>query len=76
MYLVVFSHTLDDLPIGLCRTKASAIKLAMNVDECERRQQEAADVLLNDNGSEPLQVSVVKLDKSGLPIEMEVVRDL
>lgn len=70
-FLVVLSHTMDDLPIRLCGTKKQAEKVAnetseMPADEIRR--------VFSTDCSTPCNVSIVTYRK-GHPVDCEVVKN-
>lgn len=71
MYLVVLRHTMDDLPVRLCKTREeaelAASRLAWEPNAAERN-------VFHTDCSTPTSIAIVAYDGHGLPRTMDVVR--
>ena len=72
MYLVLLRHTMDDLPVRLCDTRAEALQVAKEIawEPSERDRR-----ILKIDCSTPVCVSIVRFDAKGHAAKLEIVRD-
>ena len=69
-FLVELIHTMDDLPIRLCKTKAEAIRIAKRT--AAMPTQKVREVFTTD-ASTPICVNVTEF-RDGVPIKRERVK--
>lgn len=72
MYLVLLRHTMDDLPVRLCKTRAEANEVAVNLDEMP---SDGIRDLFGTDCSTPVNVCIVRFNDSGVPVKMNCVRN-
>jgi hypothetical protein len=72
MYLVVLSHTMDDLPIRLCKTREEAEGIAAGLDG--EVPEPIAETFMTD-ASTPCCVKIVEFNDAGEVTEVSVVKD-